>query len=80
MNAKTIKEFVGNKIFTVTFTKKDGTIRNLNGRIGVIKHLKGGDKTVPESYVVVYDLVKKAYRCFNPETVIKVKCGKELVA
>ena len=27
------------KIFTVTFIKKDGSIRELNGRLGVIKHL-----------------------------------------
>jgi hypothetical protein len=30
------------KIVTVTFTKKDGSIRIMNCRLGVTKHLKGG--------------------------------------
>ena len=34
------------KFITVSFIKKDGTARTLNGRIGVTKHLKGGTSTI----------------------------------
>ena len=37
-----IKDTKG-KFFTVTFTKKDGTTRVMNARLGVKAYLKGGD-------------------------------------
>ena len=62
------------KIFTVTFIKKDGTIRELNGRLGVIKHLKGGSSTLnPEEYITVYDLKAEGYRAINKATILDVK-------
>jgi hypothetical protein len=62
------------RIFTVTFLKKDGTIRTLNGRIGVTKYLKGGTSTLnPEEYITVYDLQSKGYRAINRSTIIDVK-------
>lgn len=65
------------KIMTVTFVKQDGTVRDLNGRIKVTKHLKNtGEhtKTVDRSkYIVMYDLKKKGYRSVNRETILKVK-------
>ena len=62
------------KIFTVVFTKKDGTIRELNGRLGVVKHLKGGQSTLdPEKFIIVYDLKNEGYRAINKSTIIEVK-------
>jgi len=62
------------KIFTVEFLKKDGSIRSLNGRLGVTKHLKGGVSTLnPNKYITVYDLQSKAYRAINKATILSVK-------
>lgn len=70
------------KIFTVTFIKKDGSERVLTGRLGVTKHLVGGENTVahkPE-YLTVYDMQKGDYRNVNLDTVMSMRCnGKEYV-
>ena len=61
------------KIFTVTFTKKDGTIRVMNGRLGVEKYLKGGKCTVnKDNFIIMYDLQSKGYRALNKDTIIDV--------
>ena len=63
------------KFITVTFVKKNGAVRKLNGRIGVTKHLKGGVSTVnPDLYMVVYDTVAKGYRSINKDTIMSVTC------
>ena len=62
------------KIFTVTFTKKDGTTRVMNCRLGVTKHLKGGESTLNQNeYITVYDMQNKGYRAINRSTIIDVK-------
>jgi len=62
------------KFFTVTFTKKDGTTRVMNCRLGVTKYLKGGESTLnPNDYITVYDLQSKGYRAINRKTIIDVK-------
>ena len=74
MQIKELLESSKGKFFTVTFTKKDGSTRVLNGRLGVTKHLKGGKKTVTqENYLTVFDTQKKAYRTVNVDTVQSVK-------
>lgn len=63
------------KFVSVTFIKKDGTARVLNGRTGVTKHLKGGVSTVNhDQYMVVYDTVAQGYRCVNKDTIVSVTC------
>lgn len=62
------------KIFTVEFIKKDGSLRILNGRLGVTKHLKGGTSTLnPDKFITVYDLKTQAYRAVNKLTILSVK-------
>lgn len=74
-----VRELIYNsngKIFSVVFIKKDGTIRKMNCRTKVTKHLKGGSlKFSPSSkgLCVVYDLQKKAYRMINLNTIINIK-------
>lgn len=65
------------KVFTVCFTKKDGSERVMNCRLGVKKHLKGGDSTTAhlDHLVTVFDMQKEAYRCINLHTVKWVKTG-----
>jgi len=62
------------KIVTVTFTKKDGSIRIMNCRLGVTKHLKGGESTLnPDKYITVYDLQSKGYRAIAKDQILDIK-------
>lgn len=60
----------GNQFATVEFTKKDGTLRKMNFRRGVKKHLHGGKSTIShkDNLVSVYDLKAQGYRVFNKDT------------
>jgi hypothetical protein len=72
----TLKELVGNKIFAVEFIKKDGSLRKMVCRLGVKKHLKGGElKYSPEdfNYLTVFDLQSEEYRTININTLKKIK-------
>lgn len=61
------------KIFTVTFVKKDGSIRVLNGRLGVTKHLKGGVCTLDkDKFIIVYDLKSEGYRSIDKDAILDV--------
>jgi hypothetical protein len=78
------KEFVGDngKLFSVTFTKKDGTTRSMVARLGVKSQLKGkGMLYSPESRnnVVVFSMKDRAYRTINVDRLIKVKAFGEVV-
>ncbi len=70
------------RFVSVSFVKKDGTVRNLVGRLGVTSHLKGGKKTVPEDkYITIFDTQKGAYRSINRDTILSVRsAGVEAVA
>lgn len=59
---------------TVTFVKADGTVRKMNCRMGVTKHLKGGKSTLDAAkYVTVYDMTKAAYRAINRDTILDIR-------
>lgn len=77
MNKQQFKSVVGGRFFSVTFLKRDGTIRKLNGRLGVTKHLKGCDRTIPDNIVVVYDLQAKGYRSFDITRLLTIN-GKDI--
>lgn len=70
------------KIVSVTFTKADGTLRVMTCRLGVTKHLKGGDSTLDGGkYLTVFDLAKQAYRAINKDTIQSVRAhGQEFTA
>lgn len=69
------------KIVTVTFTKKDGTLRVMTCRLGVTKHLKGGESTLDAGqYLTVFDMAKQAYRAINKDTIVSVKASGEVFA
>ena len=71
--AKVIENSEG-RFFTCEFTKKDGSIRTLNGRLGVEKYLRGGECTLDRTkFVIVYDVQSKGYRAVNRETILSVK-------
>lgn len=61
------------KFITVEFIKKDGTLRKLTGRLGVTKHLKGGQSTLDAAqYITIYDVQSKGYRAINRDTIQSV--------
>lgn len=76
-----IKQLVKNKFFKATFVKSNGETRKMLARLGVKKHLKGGElKYNPKDYdnMVVYDMQKKGYRTINLKTLKQIKVnGKE---
>lgn len=68
------------KIFSVLFTKKDGTKRKMNARLDVKKDIKGvGLKYKPKefNYIIAYDMLKKAYRTININTLEQLTLNKK---
>jgi hypothetical protein len=58
-------------IFSVVFVKKDGTRREMVCRLGVKKHLKGGElkfDAKSRGLLPVFDMQKQAYRMVNTKT------------
>ena len=69
------------KFMTVVFEKADGTLRTMNGRTGVKKHLQGGIKTFDakdtdnsELTVGIYE-TNVGYRCFKASRVKSITTG-----
>jgi len=61
------------KFINVVFYKKDGTLRTMNCRLGVTKHLKGGQCTLDkEKFLIVYDMIKKGYRAIDKDSIVSV--------
>ena len=70
------------KIFSVTFEKKDGTIRTMVARRGVKKGVKGvGMSFNPDTknLFVVYDMQKKGFRMVNLNTLIEAKVNGKTI-
>jgi hypothetical protein len=81
MKVENVIELLGDKIFTVTFVKKDGTVRVLNGKTGVKKHLKGGElgyDPISKGLIPVFDLKSEGYRMINSQTVKEIKSEKQV--
>tara|TARA_R100000152_G_C6741283_1_gene165058 strand:+ start:52 stop:354 length:303 start_codon:yes stop_codon:yes gene_type:complete len=69
------------KIFSCLFLKKDGTFRAMNCRLGVTKGIKGTGKPIhnsTNSYMTVYDMMKKNYRVINLDTLELLEMGGKL--
>jgi len=62
-----------NKFMTITFLKNDGSLRVINGRLGVTKYLVGGKKTTGDNYITIYSLADKGYRNINKANILSVK-------
>lgn len=77
---KAILNSAGN-FFTVTFEKKNGELRELNGRLGVKKHLRGGVlgyNPAEHKLISVFDIQKGAYRMINIDGLKKVSVNKKV--
>jgi hypothetical protein len=68
----------GSQFFTVRFRKLNGAKRTINARLGVTKHLRGGESTVAHlSYLqTVFDNTKREYRCFDKRRCVSITAGK----
>jgi len=63
-----------NRFFTITFVKKDGSLRTINGRLGVKKYLKGGKATLDANkFLIVYSMADGGYRAINKSTIVSIK-------
>lgn len=70
------KELVKNKIFTVEFVKLNGEVRKMTARLGVTKHLRGGELGYDAkslNLLPVFDMVKGQYRMINFDSIIYLK-------
>jgi hypothetical protein len=68
------------RIFSVTFKKKDNTIRVMNCRLDVKKHLKGGELAYNPALVglkSVFDMQSNEYRMINLETIKRLSINGE---
>lgn len=70
----------GSKIFSVEFLKKDNTLRKMVCRIGVTKHLKGGElpyDPFEKGLLPVFDMQAKDYRMINLKTITAISLEVE---
>lgn len=76
---KTMLNASNGKFLTVTFKKKDGSMRTINGRSGVTKALAGGVRTTdPEKYFTIFEN-NNGYRSVNYSTVTEIKMDGRVV-
>ncbi len=69
------------KFFSLTFVKKDGTIRTINAKDRFTGLIKGTGSPATDAlrqggYMFAVDRNKNSYFCFKPEKVLALKCGK----
>lgn len=66
------------KVFSVTFVKKDGSVRDMVCRTEVSKGTHGGvaGHAHKEELYTVYDMQAQGFRCVNLSTVKRIKCGE----
>ena len=80
--ARLIEETNG-RFFSISFIKRtDGTLRDMNCRTKVTKHLRGGELPFnPKDYNlrIVFDLQKKQYRSISLDSVKSFRCGNTVV-
>ena len=73
---KSLKASVGKKIFSLTFEKKCGTLRQMNARLSVDYTPTGNPRTYNDDdfgYITVYDMNIGAFRTVRPKTIKSLK-------
>ena len=69
------------KFFSLTFAKKDGTIRTINAKDRFTCLIKGTGSPATnalrqQGYMFAVDRNRNGYFSFKPEKVLSLKCGK----
>ncbi len=77
MNTRDLINATNGKIFSLFYTKKDGTKRKIVARLGVKKGLVGAGRLKPlaANMICVYDMINSGYRTLNVDNVSEFKCG-----
>jgi len=77
--ARKILEKCNGKFFGITYiTKNSKKIANVNGRLGVKKHLKGGKTTTKEDLITGYDVKAEKYRKIYLDEVVEIRADKKV--
>ena len=74
-------ERLNGRFVGVDFVKQDGSVRRLNGRLGVRSYLKGGKNTVETDsrpYLTVFDVQTMGYRTVNLETTCSLRADRHV--
>jgi hypothetical protein len=83
MTEEAIREAVSKtngKIFSVSFIKKDNTLRKMTCRVGVTKYLKGGElpyDPIAKGLLSVWDMQANGYRMINLKTIQNISLEVE---
>ena len=82
MNRATVRDLVkarGTKFATVTFVKKDGSKRKVNGLFRPASHIIGNAKgrVISETmkangYIPIYSVSENGWKCFHEDAVLEV--------
>jgi len=82
MNVTTVRDVVkarGTRFSTVTFTKKDGSYRTINGLFRPSSKIAGNAKGAviskalkAKGYVPIYSLADRSWRCFHESHVVEI--------
>jgi Zn-dependent metalloprotease len=76
--AHVILKKTGSTLFSVTFTKKDGTEREMVARLHCHNKKKTDNPSTVHAYpqyITVYDFQKEAFRNLNVNTLTRLKTG-----
>jgi hypothetical protein len=83
LNKKTVREIIkarGTRFATVSFRKKDGSVRTVNGLFRPTSHILGNAKGRAISatmqvngYVPIYSIADEGWRCFHESSVLEIK-------
>ena len=69
------------KVFSAKFVKKDGSIRTMNCRTGVVKHVTGKGRNfdpITANLIPVFDMNNDGHRFINYSKLIWIKIGGEM--
>jgi len=73
---KSIIRTANNKFVGLTFVKKDGSVRRLNGRMNIASKT-GAAPTVAglSEYLTIFDMQARNYRNVNMDTIQSIRTG-----
>jgi len=74
-----LKSVLGGRFFSVTFNKKNGEERVINGSFNMEKLINGNGSPRPENIVPVYDRKTLAIRSFDIERLKSIECGNIVI-
>ena len=65
------------RFFSVTFRKKDGSLRKMTARLGVKRDIQGNPRYNPADYnlLVVWSVNDEAYRSIHIPSILEVKAA-----